>query len=483
MRFANEAAAHAGEAGDWAAKATAHAAALAGPRAAVRHYLTVERFRAAQRDAEDAAHVAKVQAVIQDAARDSAAAYAQAAEAAAAAAHARDAAEEAEGYAQEARRSADQARGYAEQAAASAQQAQQSAAQAAASAQTAKNAAAAAEQDAARTQKSANAAASSAHRASASAQQAQRSAEAARNSALEAGLDSAEASRLALEALNLSIAKQKAEDEERRRAGQSGSDGLPQCTLAHKLHGIKCAGGELLDALAGKENWCTIQWGHGAHCDTIMQLQNDITARENEQGKVVLQLVLAVCGFIPVVGEPCDALDALIAYLEGDETGAGLSLLAMVPLAGWLFGGARGADLLRQLNKFKKICKNAPGLRLAAKKDACAGAAAAWVQKADFSDVDTLRKKYDAHADDFGVVGNQNNTNLAIFIEVMKEHMTAPGTKIYRFNYRGQGMAVGFIDPNTRLMVMLDASTGKFWSGWQLFPNQFQDIIEKGYMK
>lgn len=75
---------------------------------------------------------------------------------------------------------------------------------------------------------------------------------------------------------------------------------------------------------------------------------------ETEQAKVVLQLVLAVCGFIPVVGEPCDAVDALIAYLDGDKTGGGLSLLAMIPGAGILFGGARGVDLARQLKKLKK---------------------------------------------------------------------------------------------------------------------------------
>lgn len=152
--------------------------------------------------------------------------------------------------------------------------------------------------------------------------------------------------------------------EARRKAGQNGTEDLPECTLAHKLYGIKCKGGELLDALANDENWCTIQYGHGEHCDTIIRIQQDITARENEQAKVVMQLVLTLCGFIPVVGEPCDALDAFIAYLQGDKTGAALSALAMIPGAGWLFGGGRGVDLLRQLNKFtRRLCGNsfAPG--------------------------------------------------------------------------------------------------------------------------
>jgi hypothetical protein len=61
--------------------------------------------------------------------------------------------------------------------------------------------------------------------------------------------------------------------------------------------------------------------------------------------------------------------------------------------------------------------------------------------------------------------------------------MTSPGTKIFRFNYRGQGQAVGFIDPSTRKMVMLRADSGEFWSAWNLYNNQFTDIIEKGWMK
>lgn len=106
-------------------------------------------------------------------------------------------------------------------------------------------------------------------------------------------------------------------------------------------------------------------------------------------------------------------------------------------------------------------------------------AKAAWADKADFSDQKTLSKKFDAHASDFGVSGNRNKTTLGAFVDAMKAHMTAPDTKIYRFDYRGQGTAVGFIDPNTRVMVML-RSDGKFWSGWELSDKQFSGIVLKG---
>jgi hypothetical protein len=112
----------------------------------------------------------------------------------------------------------------------------------------------------------------------------------------------------------------------------------------------------------------------------------------------------------------------------------------------------------------------------------CGGAAAGWAEKADFSDLKTLSKKYDAHASDFGITGNRNNANLGAFREAMTEHMTSEGTSIYRFNYRGQGQAVGFIDSSTNKMVMLHADSGKFWSAYRLGDNQFAGIVDKGFL-
>ncbi len=114
--------------------------------------------------------------------------------------------------------------------------------------------------------------------------------------------------------------------------------------------------------------------------------------------------------------------------------------------------------------------------------NACGGAAAKWAGKADFSDLKTLSKKYDAHAADFGITGNRNNSNLGAFREAITEHMTSEGTSIYRFNYRGQGQAVGFIDSSTNKMVMLHADSGKFWSACRLGDNQFAGIVDKGFL-
>ncbi|MHC3450240.1 putative T7SS-secreted protein [Streptomyces prasinus] len=106
----------------------------------------------------------------------------------------------------------------------------------------------------------------------------------------------------------------------------------------------------------------------------------------------------------------------------------------------------------------------------------------AWTDKADFSSQKVMSKKFHAHAGDFlDSPGNLNKANLQRFEEAMREHMTAAETKIYRFDYRNQGPAVGFIDPTSQKMVMLRAD-GRFWSAWKLGDQQFQGIIDKGFL-
>ena len=48
-----------------------------------------------------------------------------------------------------------------------------------------------------------------------------------------------------------------------------------------------------------------------------------------------LQIALDVAGLIPGFGEVADGLNALISLIRGDYVGAGLSLAAMIPFAGW----------------------------------------------------------------------------------------------------------------------------------------------------
>ncbi|WP_405915740.1 hypothetical protein [Streptomyces sp. NBC_00728] len=50
-----------------------------------------------------------------------------------------------------------------------------------------------------------------------------------------------------------------------------------------------------------------------------------------------------------------------------------------------------------------------------------------------------MSKKFHAHAKDFlDNPGNLNGANLKAFEKAMQEHMTAPGTKTFRYSYRKQ---------------------------------------------
>ena len=73
-----------------------------------------------------------------------------------------------------------------------------------------------------------------------------------------------------------------------------------------------------------------------------------------------------------------------------------------------------------------------------------------WAERADFSNRRTMNKKYDRHAEDFGITGNRNNERLREFERVMREHIAAPNTVMHTFNYRDQGQAIAFLDHDIR---------------------------------
>ncbi|MFF4418363.1 RHS repeat-associated core domain-containing protein [Streptosporangium sp. NPDC001559] len=105
----------------------------------------------------------------------------------------------------------------------------------------------------------------------------------------------------------------------------------------------------------------------------------------------------------------------------------------------------------------------------------------AWLGKVDFTNKSTMQKKYNAHKADFGLQGNWNNNALQAFEKALRDHMGAAGTKIYRFNYRNQGIAVGFIDPSSGKMVMLHTN-GSFWTAYRLGDKQLMGIIDRAFL-
>ena len=75
-----------------------------------------------------------------------------------------------------------------------------------------------------------------------------------------------------------------------------------------------------------------------------------------------VQLALDAAGMVPVLGAIPDLINASISVLRGDWVGAGLSVLAAVPLVGDVAGGAKlaykGAKIAKKATKSSKIISN-----------------------------------------------------------------------------------------------------------------------------
>lgn len=85
-------------------------------------------------------------------------------------------------------------------------------------------------------------------------------------------------------------------------------------------------------------------------CTTCGNVQ--YTKSLNENGGIVLStsdkahLALAACSFAPLVGNFCDAGDALLSLYEGDYTGFAINLVAMIPLLGYAADAGKTVKVL-----------------------------------------------------------------------------------------------------------------------------------------
>ncbi|MEU8656046.1 polymorphic toxin-type HINT domain-containing protein [Actinoplanes philippinensis] len=336
----------------------AAAVALAGPSTYVSFFLEVGRHQAAQRDVEQAAHESTVQGLVSEAYRVAATARSDAAEAARAAAVARQAQAEAEAYAEQARQSAAQAAQYAQQAAQSAADAKRSADQAAQSAATAKAAAASADRSAEAAAGSAASAAASARSAASHAAAAAWYAADAVQSAVRAGVDAAQAAQAGLEASRAEAAARMRELMELRKSADHerwrclGPSLSPYCQMVRS---------QAVDALKNPMR-CAFQ-PNSPGCLLLGDAAR-VLKQTYEIAVVALQIGLALCGLVPAAGEACDLADAALSAATGDLTGAGLSVLALVPGLGAGAGAVKLSDKLRDLkrllDKFGDLCKRGP---------------------------------------------------------------------------------------------------------------------------
>ena len=97
--------------------------------------------------------------------------------------------------------------------------------------------------------------------------------------------------------------------------------------------------------------------------EELLKKFNEIDTEELNKESVLdgVQLALDAAGMVPVLGAVPDLINASIAVLRGDWVGAGLSLVAAVPLVGDAVGGAKlaykGAKYAGAIRKISKAAK------------------------------------------------------------------------------------------------------------------------------
>jgi hypothetical protein len=88
-----------------------------------------------------------------------------------------------------------------------------------------------------------------------------------------------------------------------------------------------------------------------------------------------------------------------------------------------------------------------------------------------------LQRKF-KHAIDFGIVGNYNQENVARYHQALLAHVNDSNTQFVEGTYH-KNHVLHYFNPITRINVIFDMD-GNFVSGWQLSPDQFQNLINRG---
>jgi hypothetical protein len=82
------------------------------------------------------------------------------------------------------------------------------------------------------------------------------------------------------------------------------------------------------------------------------------------------------------------------------------------------------------------------------------------------------------HAGDFGIQGNWNSANGALFQSAIGQHIADPMTLVIAGTYRGQA-APHYFNPQTGNNVFVRPD-GSFWGAWRLGPAQIHNISLHG---
>ncbi len=92
-----------------------------------------------------------------------------------------------------------------------------------------------------------------------------------------------------------------------------------------------------------------------------------------------------------------------------------------------------------------------------------------------------LQKGFTKHGADFGLTGKWNPQRAAEFSEAINKHVNATGTSAIVGSYRGQAGFTHYLDPITRLNVVVD-SNGNYVTGFRLGENQLSDLLSNGHL-
>jgi len=91
-----------------------------------------------------------------------------------------------------------------------------------------------------------------------------------------------------------------------------------------------------------------------------------------------------------------------------------------------------------------------------------------------------VRKKFNKHATDFGVLGNPNRKNYELFKDRIVEHMNNPSTRIKEGRYKKTIEVFHYLNEDTGLNVMIRQDDNTFLSGWELNNKQLENVKNRG---
>lgn len=88
-----------------------------------------------------------------------------------------------------------------------------------------------------------------------------------------------------------------------------------------------------------------------------------------------------------------------------------------------------------------------------------------------------IEKKFDKHASDFGISGNNNRQNREAFRDALKAHVDDASTQRLVGTYRGDNV-VFYYNANSGNVVITDPN-GNFVSGWALNADQAWNVLNR----